>query len=307
MQYLDIPHTNLKVSIITLGTWVFDRDSWGGGDEKDSQAAVQAALDMGITLIDTAPVYGFGMSEEIVGRAIKGRRDQVLIATKCGLIWKGRSIRVDLSPASIENELDASLKRLGTDVIDIYQCHWPDPNTPIRKTMETLVRLKNKKKIRYIGVSNFDANLLKKAVEITPVATIQNQYSMLERTIEKDVLAVCREQGIGVLAYGPLAGGILSGKYQMPPDLEKEDARSFFYKYYSGASFEKTKNLLEELKKIEQPLNQIAINWVRQQPEVSSVIVGCRNAEQVRQNVAASDWDLTAEQLDHIRQLSDGV
>ena len=307
MQYVNIPHTDLKISAITLGTWVFDGESWGGSDELDSLDAVAAAIDQGINLIDTAPIYGNGLAEDIVGRGIRGRRDQVLIATKCGLIPKGKGIRIDLSPESVEKELEASLKRLKVDYIDIYQCHWPDARTPIEKTMEKLSRLREKEKIRYIGVSNFNAEILKKACEITPIATIQNQYSMMERQIEENILPFCQENGIGILAYGPLAGGILSGKYEIPQDFEKEDARSFFYQYYTGAAFEKVRDLLNELKKISQPLNQIAINWVRQQPEVSSVIVGCRNAEQVRQNTASTDWDLSRGELKHIRKLVEAI
>jgi len=148
----------------------------------------------------------------------------------------------------------------------------------------------------------FDQDLLKKVQDITAVATLQNQYSMLERDIEQQVLPFCRQNGVGVISYGPLAGGILTGKYHQPQDFERDDARTFFYKYYSGLAFEKVRGLLKMLESIKRPLNQIAINWVRQQPGVTSVIVGSRNPQQVSQNTDAIGWDLTAQDLTRIQK-----
>jgi aryl-alcohol dehydrogenase-like predicted oxidoreductase len=303
MNYKTIPNTDLKISSIALGTWVFGGDMWGGAKESDCMDAVSAAVDHGINLIDTAPIYGYGLAEDIVGRAIKGRRDKFLIATKCGLVGRGKNITNNLTPSSIKREVEESLRRLQIDAIDIYQCHWPDPRTPIEQTLKAMCKLKEQGKIKHIGVSNFDADLLREAVGFTQIVTLQNQYSLLERSIEESILPLTREKGVGVISYGPLAGGILSGKYNVQPGFKGMDARSFFYKYYQGQEFVKTKALLETLKGFGRPLNQIAINWVRQQKGVTSVIVGCRNARQVRQNVLSAAWELSEEQLQKIRTI----
>ncbi len=301
MKYKTIPNTDLNVSVITLGTWALGGDMWNGADDDTSVGAVQAALDEGINMIDTAPAYGNGRSEVVIGKAIAGRREKVVLATKCGIVQKGKRIGIDLSPASIQKEIDDSRRRLQSDYIDVYQCHWPDPNTSIEKTLETLLKLKERKVIRYIGVSNFDAALLKKAHDFTPIVTLQPQYSLLDRTIEKDVLPMCRDRQIGVMSYGSMAGGILSGKYQEEPNFSKKDARSMFYRYYKGEAFQKVQAFVERLKIFDQPLNQVAINWVRQQEGIVSVLVGCRNAQQVQDNVAAVNWKLSQEQLEQMK------
>lgn len=301
MKYTEIAGTDLTISSLGLGTWVLGGDMWGGAEEADGVAAVQTALDLGVNLIDTAPIYGYGISEKIVGRAIKGRkRSDIIIATKCGLVGKGREIKNDLSPESIRREIEQSLKNLQTDYIDLYQCHWPDPHTPVELTLKEMMKLKNEGKIRYIGVSNFDLTLLKKAAELAPILTLQSQFSMLERTLEKDILPFCRDKGIGVLSYGPLAGGILTGKYKEPPQLAKADARSFFYKHYRGENFNKVRTFLTHLASLGHPLNELALNWVCQQPGIVGVLTGCRNPEQVKSNVAAASWQLTPQEMTQI-------
>ncbi len=297
MKQINLNNTDLKVSPLTLGTWVFGGDMWSGSQEQDSLDAVAAAIDLGFAMIDTAPIYGMGQTEKIVGRAIKGRRDKVTIATKCGLVKDGGRIRTDLSPESIYQEIDQSLSRLGIEQIDLYQCHWPDPKTPLEKTMEALLKIRDQGKIRYIGVSNFDRPLLEEALKYAPVVTMQNQYSLLERGIEKGVLPSCREKGVGVICYGPLAGGILTGKYREPRHFAKGDARNFFYKFYEGPAFEKVQALLEKMEGTGHPLSETALNWVRQQNGVASVLVGCRNSEQVKKNAAALEWNLDETQL----------
>ena len=301
MQYSNLKNTDLRLSAISLGTWVFGGDGWRGTDDRDSIDAVSAALDYGVNCIDTAPVYGYGRAESVVGKAIKGRRDKVIIATKCGLVWESNRIKNDLSPVSVEKELDDSLRRLGTDYIDIYQCHWPDPSTPIEKTLEVMIRFQQRGKIRYIGVSNFDIGLLQKACSIADIVTTQNQYSLLSRDVEKDILPFVRQSDMGLLAYGSLGGGILSGKYEdAPAGFAASDVRSFFYKYYKGKAFSDTSGRLAGLKEIGRPLNQIALNWVRQQDGVVSVIAGCRNAAQAEQNCRAAEWDLSQAELEEI-------
>lgn len=299
-------NNGLPISAITLGTWVFGGKFWGGVNERECIDAVLFAVENDINCIDTAPIYGSGKSEIIVGKALqklKAKRDRLIIATKCGLTIKGPKILHDLSPESVQRELELSLKRLQTDYIDLYQCHWPDENIPIEKTLETLQKFQREGKIRHIGLSNYSVDLFQKACRQTSIATSQNQYSLLDRLVEKDLLPFLKENFIGLLAYGPLAGGILTGKYKKAPHFQSKDVRQFFYKYYEGEAFKNTERLVSRLKEFERPLNQLAINWVRQRPGVQSVIVGCRNPRQVEQNVQALKWDLSKEELEKIETI----
>ncbi|MBF0331723.1 MAG: aldo/keto reductase [Candidatus Omnitrophica bacterium] len=303
MKYTDFPGTKEKVSVLGLGTWVFGGENWGGADDEACIGAVHEAMALGVNFIDTAPFYTDGKAEQLVGQAIRGRRDKVFIATKCGLVRENGRVRHDLSPASIRHEVGLSLRRLQCDVIDLYMCHWPDPGIAIEKTMETLIELRDTGKIRHIGVSNFDLGLLRRACAVAPVATLQVPYSLLDRGIENGLLAFCREQGIGIIAYGAMGGGILTGKYVKPPTLKKSDARKMFYTFYEGENFEKTKEALNELKALGKPLNQLVLNWVRQQPGVMTVLAGCRDMRQVKENMAAVDWDLSTDEFEKINKV----
>jgi len=303
MKYTSIKDSDEKISTLGLGTWVFGGTFWGQSKERDSIKAVHAAIDHGINLIDTAPIYGNGRSEEVVGKAIVSKRDKVFIATKCGLIPEGKNLRNDLSAQSIKNEIEDSLRRLQVDVIDLYQCHWPDINTPIEETIHTLMELKDEGKIRYIGVSNYSSEQLKEAREIIEIFSIQDQYSLLEQELSDTLLPYCKDNDIHVLTYGALGGGILSGKYEEAPQLRGADVRKFFYKYYEGEKFQKVQVLLNELKEVGRPLNQVAINWVRQQQEVSCVLVGCRNEEQVSKNIEAVNWELEDDFVNRLKQV----
>ena len=212
MKYKYIPNSDLKVSAICLGTWVFGGDAWSGADESDCLNAIEAAADLGINFIDTAPIYSNGQSEKIIGKIMGQKRNQWIIATKCGPKKHGDKIINDLSPKSIARQLDDSLRRLNIDYIDLYQCHWPDDNTPLEETLEYLKKVKQQGKIRHIGVSNFDVDLLQKALNATGVVTLQSHYSLLEKSLEERIIPFCTKNQIGLLAYGPLGGGILSGK-----------------------------------------------------------------------------------------------
>jgi len=297
MKYNKLHNTDLEISAITLGTWVFGGHFWNGYKEKDCIRAVETSIDAGINCIDTAPLYSSGISEEIVGKAIKGKRDQIILATKCGLRLKGKDIVHDLATDSIIKEIENSLRRLQTDYIDLYQLHWPDEKVPIEETMDCLAQLKEQGKIRYIGFSNHTSELFDRALAKDHVVTSQDQYSLLDRNIEDELLPFLNSKQIGLLAYGPLAGGILTGKYKEPPFFKDVDARKFFYKGYEGEGFKRVQTALEELRSLNRPLNEVAINWVRQQKGVASVLVGARNADQVQRNVQAVSWDLTEEQL----------
>jgi len=304
MRFRKLGRTDLDVSVVSLGTWVFGGDCWGEADDASSIKAVREAIDGGINMIDTAPVYGSGRSESIVGRAIEGRRDEVVIATKCGLKIEGSSIITDLSADFIREEIEASLRRLGVETIDLYQCHWPDRDTPVEETFGEMMKLVAEGKIRYIGVSNFDTALLSKALEVAPVASNQVQYSLLDRSIEEELVPFCGDNGVSVLSYGSLGGGILTGKYKELPKLSKSDVRSFFYKFYKEPMWAKNKRLvgvLEDIAKTrEVPVAEVAINWVLGHEVVASSITGCRNPEQVRKNLPAGEWVLEDGEMERI-------
>jgi len=300
--------STLRVSVVSLGTWVFGGDNWGKVDDKESIASIQKAIEVGINLIDTAPVYGNGHAEEIVGKAIKGNRDKVFIATKCGLQKKDRTFIHDLRPAEIRKELEQSLARLHTDYIDLYQCHWPDPKTPIEATLEEMLKMRSEEKIHYIGVSNFDLPLLKKALRVAPVASIQVHYSLLERSVEeRHLLQFCKKSGVGVMTYGSLGGGILTGKYKNPPTFPKKDARRFFYPFYNEPEWGRYHGFVEAIQKIAQekrkPLVQVALNWLIQQSGVTTALVGARTIEQVEKNAQAIQGELSERDLIQIKEI----
>ncbi len=297
MEYKRIPQMDFEMSALSLGTWVYGGDGWGETSDKESQDAIRTALDMGVNTIDTAPVYGQGRAETLVGEAVKKQRHRCFLATKCGLVMQGKKIALNLKGPSVRAELEHSLRRLQTDYIDLYQCHWPDPRTPVEETMHTLNALKQEGKIRYIGISNFPLPLLQESLSYAAVMSVQNQYSLLDRRIEEGLLPFCRQQQLAVLTYGSLAGGILTGKYQVPPDFQKSDVRRFFYRYYEGRTFERICSLMNSYQDLKRPWNEIALNWARQQKGVTSVIVGCRSPRQVRENIKSLSWDLSEDEL----------
>lgn len=301
MQYRKIGKTDLEVSSICLGSWVFGGDCWGEVDDAQSVHVVRDALDKGVNFIDTAPIYGSGRSESVIGKAIWGSKGKVIIATKMGLEKKGNAIRPNLSAEFIREEVEDSLCRLGVDTIDLYQCHWPDPNTSLEETFSELNRLADEGKIRYIGVSNFDKEILERSLEVAPVVSDQMQYSLFSRDIESKLLPFCAEENISILTYGSLGGGILTGKYNACKNFPRGDVRSFFYKYYSEPFWGKANAVLSVLGKIAEErkvsVSEVAINWVLSHPEVASCIVGCRTMEQLEENIKAADWRLEEEEL----------
>jgi len=304
VKYRKLGDTDLEVSSICLGSWVFGGDVWGEIDDDESERVVCEALDRGINFIDTAPIYGSGRSECIISNALKQSLNKAIIATKCGLEQKGKTIRVNLSKEFIREDIEYSLKRLGVDTIDLYQCHWPDKDTPLEETFTELNKLVDEGKIRYIGVSNFDDNLLESSIKLAPVVSNQVQYSIFERNIEQKLISVCREHNVKILSYGSLGGGILTGKYSKPPVLPKNDVRSFFYKFYSEDFLKKSKDVISQLESLAGergvPVAQVAINWILSHEEVASCIVGCRTSSQLRANIGAADWELTQEEVAEI-------
>src|ERR1700688_3888308 len=225
MEFAQIAGTNLRISRVGLGTWAIGGWMWGGSDEREAIRTIQAAFGHAINLVDTAPVYGFGNSEEIVGKAIGGAnlRDRAIIATKVGLDWKDEKPFRNASRARILEEVDASLKRLQTDRIDIYQVHWPDPKVPIEETADAMRSLLEQGKIRAIGVSNFSVAQLEAFRKTAPLHVVQPPYNLFERAVEADILPWCHEHGIATLGYGALCRGLLSGRMRADSKFEGDD------------------------------------------------------------------------------------
>lgn len=307
MEYSQLGDSDLQVSVVGLGTWAIGGDFFGETDDDKSIGAIQAAIESGVNLIDTAPAYGDGHAEEVVGKAIKGRRDKVIIATKVGILRDGEKFINNLKPESVRKEIDDSLRRLNVDVIDLYQIHWPDPNTPLEDTLDELSKIQEAGKFKYLGVSNFKPKLMDHVREQIDLVSLQPHYSLLRRNIEGGVLPYCRQNNIGVLGYGTLAGGILTGKFKEIPDLVEGDYRDTFYNYFKEPTWSKVQKLLDVLRDIAEkrsvPVPQVAINWARQQKGVTTALVGAKTAEQAHANAGAGQWDLSEEEL---KRINDG-
>ncbi len=294
---------------IGFGSWAVGGPwdwGWGKQDDRDSIAAIRRALDLGVNWIDTAAVYGLGHAEEVVARAVEDRRQEVFIATKCGLVWNDNGrVRNNLQPESIRREAEASLRRLKTDVIDLYQIHWPDPNASLRRAWETLVQLQKEGKVRYIGVSNFNVPQLKQCLKVAPVQSLQPPYSLLRREVEREILPFCKENGIGVVAYSPMGSGLLTGKYD-PNRLARDDWRRKVSDFQEPG-VTRILNFVEKLRPLAErhgkTVGQLAVAWVLMNPAVTSAIVGARNVRQVEENVQAAGWRLSSEEMTEIEAL----
>ncbi len=314
-----LPGTDIKVSPITYGAFAIGGWFWGGADEGDAIKAIETALHHGITTIDTAPIYGMGHSEYVVGNTIKGKRDQVQLLTKFGMRWDttsgeftfetndndGNKVKVYKfnGKQSIIEECERSLKRLQTDYIDLLQMHWPESTTPIEETMEALQILKEQGKIRAAGVCNCPVNLLERALHVVPLATNQVGYSMVNRGIEKELVPFCLKNGVGILPHTSLQKGLLTGKIKVGHQFNGGDHRPNNI-YFNEHNHQEIIKLLKLIEIIAQErsisLAQLAINWTMQQPAVTSVLVGARNSEQMLDNVKASSFLLSAEELSAI-------
>ncbi len=301
MKQVKLNNADAGISEIILGTWAIGGSNWGPYDEKNAVSAVETALDNGINAIDTAPVYGDGHAEKLIGKAIRGKRDKVFLATKCGLDIYSRKYDRDLSSSYIEKDLHGSLERLNTDFIDLYQCHWPDPRTPVEETMSALLKFRQQGKIRHIGVSNFSRAELSEALRCAPIFSLQPHYSLLERSPETELLSLCVENNINVFPYGCLGAGMLTGKYRECPRFTRGDARSFFYRYFKPKYWSKVRRLVDEMEAISQrkgaTTGAVALSWLLGRPGIKSVVVGARSASQVVENIAGVPIDLSEDEL----------
>lgn len=319
MEKIKIGRTDVELSSIALGAWAIGGWMWGGNEKEDSIRAIHACLDQGISTIDTAPIYGFGLSEEIVGEATAGRRDRFEILTKAGLRWddtkgvhhfstrnnEGKACEVYKysGKESVIAECEASLKRLGTDYIDLYQIHWPDTSTAIGETMEALQILMDQGKIRAAGVSNYSLEEMKQAAEVIDLASNQLPYSMVRRDIEDDIIPWCMENSCGILAYSPLQRGLLTGKITPATSFAPGDSRPDL-PHFKINNLIKTNDFLDTIRPLAEKrsvsLAQLVIRWTIQRPGISVALVGARNEAQVEQNAGAASFTLTTEEMDFI-------
>jgi len=312
MKYRYLGNSNLKISAVGLGTWAYGNDTFGKVDDQQSIHAIRAAVDSGINLVDTAPAYGDGHAEEVVGKAIAEIRDKVIIATKCGTHRDGPKYIRDLSPKRIRKDIEDSLRRLNIEQIDLYQIHWPDPDTPLEESVEELLKLKKEGKFKYLGVCNFEVELMEQISEMTDIISLQPQYSLLKRDIEAKILAYLIENNLGALSYGTLGGGILSGKYKERPQFDDEkDNRAGFYPFFKKENWPQTQSLISLLKEIAEDHNQtpaqIAINWSINRPGITTALVGAKNKKQARENAAAADFELSESEMIALTHESDKV
>ncbi len=309
METSRISTAGLQFSRIGLGTWAMGGWMWGGTDEEESIRTIHSAIDRGIALIDTAPAYGFGRSEEIIGKALMSGslRQKVVIATKVGLDWaKGEPFR-NATRRRIFNEIEASLKRLKTDVVDIYQVHWPDPATPIEETADAMATVFKQGKIRAIGVSNFSPEQMKRFSRVAPIHTAQPPYNLFEREIEKDVLPYCHREGIAVFAYGAICRGLLSGRMSPDTKFEGDDLRKTDPKFQSP----RFAQYLEAVRRLDQfavknygkRVLHLALRWVLDQPGVSSALWGARHPGQLDPVDGVMGWKLDDDALREIDRI----
>ena len=305
MKYNRLGYTDRKISAVCLGGWPFGGGyDWGPVDEESAACTVHTALEQGVNLIDTAPIYGNGAGEMFLGRILGAKRKRVLVATKCGLVKTNSWPVHDLHPLSIRTQLEGSLARLGTDYIDLYQLHYPDPKIPLCDSLGELVRLKQEGKLRYIGVCNFSTEQLKEACRYAEIVSVQNEYSLLHPQQGASVFSFCREKEISFLSYGTLCGGILSGKYRKEPNFRRADARNYFYKCYQGEAFLEAQKTVARIRNLATAKNVapavVAVGWVLSCSAVSGALVGARTTEQLCQNVQGAEIHLSAQDLAYL-------
>jgi aryl-alcohol dehydrogenase-like predicted oxidoreductase len=312
MQTRKLGYTDLELTTVGLGTWAIGGEwayGWGPQDDAESIAAIQRSLDLGINWLDTAAIYGLGHSEEVVGQAIAGRRDEVIVATKCSRVWdeKGK-VTGRLKAGSVRREVEASLRRLKIDLIDLYQIHWPNPDEEIEEGWGTIADLIKEGKVRYGGVSNFSVEQLKRVQPIHPVASLQPPYSMLRREVEEELLPYCAANNIGVIAYSPMQAGLLTGKFtkERVANLPAGDWRKqndFFQEPALSTNLAFVEKLRPIAERNGKTVAQLAIAWVLRRPELTAAIVGARCPSQIEETIQAGDWQLSAEDVAEIDQL----
>ncbi|MGL5275786.1 aldo/keto reductase [Myroides sp.] len=320
MEYRKLGNTDLELSTITYGAFAIGGNMWGGNEQKDSIESVRASIDHGVTTLDTAPFYGFGLSEEMIGQAIKGYdRSKIQLLSKFGLVWDGSNqgrgehffdaedagktipIYKYASKANVIKEVEESLRRLQTDYIDLLQIHWPDNTTPIAETMEALDTLIQQGKIRAAGVSNYSVDQVKEARQTLNIASNQVGYSMLNRGIEQDLVPYALDNNLGIIVYSPMERGLLTGKYFRDGKLKDNDHRNGYFQQFDLQKVEAFLNAITPLANDKgATLSQLVLRWTSLQPAISVVLAGARNAEQAIANAKAMNIILTTDEINFI-------
>jgi aryl-alcohol dehydrogenase-like predicted oxidoreductase len=311
MNRRKLGNTDLELTTIGLGTWAMGGGDWafgwGAQDDDEAVAALIKGVELGINWIDTAAVYGDGQSEVLVGRALRELgEDRPIVATKFGrIVQPDGSIKADISPGSIRDECEASLRRLGVEAIDLYQMHWPDPDDQIEAAWETMVALRDEGKVRHIGVSNFNVSQLRRLQAIHPVASLQPPYNMIVRGIESETLGFCAENGLGVVCYSPMCKGLLTGTFspERAASLGSDDHRSRDPKFSQpqlGVHLELVDQLSAIAARNDRATAELSIAWTLRRPEVTSAIVGARRPGQITSTACAGDWDLSQAEIAEI-------
>jgi aryl-alcohol dehydrogenase-like predicted oxidoreductase len=305
-EFVEIPATELKVSRVALGTWAMGGWMWGGTDRRESIATIRAALHQGINLIDTAPAYGFGVSEEIVGEALEGVRTQAVIATKTGLEWRDGKVYRNATRERITQEVDGSLRRLRTDYIDIYQVHWPDPKVPVEETAEAMRSLYEEGKIRAIGVSNFSVAEMERFRHVAPLHVLQPPYNLFERAIETDILPYARANHIATLGYGALCRGLLSGRMRLDSTFDGDDLRRIDPKFQPPrfAQYLDAVRQLDEFaqRRFGRRVIQLAVRWMLDQG-ISVALWGGRRPDQLEAALGVAGWSLQSSDREQIERI----
>jgi len=315
MQQRQLGKTDMRLTTVGLGTWAMGGPweyGWGPQDDDEAVASILEALGQGINWIDTAPAYGLGHSEELLGRALRQTKHKPYIATKCGILWNDKREKVvHLKRDSIRRECHDSLRRLGVETIDLYQMHWPDPDADIEEAWEEMARLVKEGKARYIGVSNFSIQQMKRVAAIHPISSLQPPYSMLHREAERELLGYCTKHEIGVVVYSPMQRGLLTGTFSrerlaaLAPDDHRRRAPEFQEPQF-GATLELVEGLRKIAQRNDKTVPQLAISWVLRRSEVTAAIVGARRPGQIAETAPASDWNLGKKDIEEIEKLLAG-
>lgn len=311
MSIRKIPGIILSISPIALGSWAFGGGSWWGKqDDRDSVEVLTAGIAKGITLIDTAPIYGKGRCERIIGSFIRKRklREKVVLATKLGLSWEGPKILHNLTKNKMLEEVDQSRQRLETDYFDLYQVHWPDPETPIGETAEVMYSLYQKGIIRAIGVSNYSVSQMQEFMKYSPLHCLQPEYSLFKRGIETDIIPFCLRNNISIISYAPLYSGLLTGKFfldqvPVPDDINRKMKKKDFQEPRYSINKEALSQLKDIASTYQRSLTQLAINWNFSQKGISSAIVGMRNLKQAEDNLGSLGWEISDKDTQTIDQI----
>jgi aryl-alcohol dehydrogenase-like predicted oxidoreductase len=312
MQKKKLGNSNLEITSLGIGAWAMGGSgwafSWGPQDDQESIAAIHAALDRGINWIDTAAVYGLGHSEEVVARALEGRKPKPYVFTKCERIWNERGeIAKSLKESSIRKEVEGSLRRLKVDVIDLYQIHWPEPDEDIEEGWTAMAKVKQEGKVRHVGVSNFNADQMRRAQAISPITSLQPPYSLISPEIEASILPFAQANNIGVIVYSPMKSGLLSGAMTrervaaFPPDDFRRRVLNFQEPLLTR-NLELAELLRDIGKRHGRTPGEVAIAWTLRHPAVTAAIVGMRSAEQVDGVIGAADFRLSQQELAEIER-----